>query len=201
MAKTYSANVMQLISADNLSPYFLVKLALKTGAVYHTTTPMDVTVAGLGATFLANNTLLGIDAPRLSSVVDREAYKITYADNDFSFRTLFAGGVIGTPVTVWVGFINATDAILGGALPGMPLSNSTDLILAYSGVIDSHGHATDTEGQVTATIECSSPMASLDLVKPFYTSRDAMQQRNPADISFNQVYAGSRAVNLVWGKK
>jgi hypothetical protein len=199
--KKYSANISQLLNLDNLSPYFLVKLDFKSGAIYHTSTPMDVVVSALGATFISNNTLLSIDAPRLSAIVDRESYKITYADNDFSFRSIFASGVIGTPVTVFVGFYNTTDAILGGALPSMPLANYEDLVIAYKGAIDSHGHATDTEGQVTAVIECTSPMASLDLVKPFYTSKDAMAQLNPTDIAFDQVYVGSKGLNLVWGKK
>jgi len=198
--KTYSANVLNVIESDSLSPYFLVKLDFKDGSVYHTNTPMNVTVAGFG-TFDADNSLLGIDAPRLSSVVDREAYKITYSDNDFVFRTRFETGIIGTPVTVYVGFYNTSDTVIDGILPGSPFTNIDDLVIAYKGFIDSHGYAADTEGQVTAVLECTSPMSSLDLTKPFYTSRDSMRQINVSDTSFDDVYSGSKAINLLWGKK
>jgi hypothetical protein len=198
--KTYSANVANVIDSDSLSPYFLVKLDFKSGSVYHTNTPMDVTVAGFG-TFDSDNALLGIDSPRLSSVVDREAYKITYSDNDFVFRTRFEEGIIGTPVTVYIGFYNTSNSVIDGVLPGSPFTNLDDLVIAYKGFIDSHGYAADTEGQVTAVLECTSPMSSLDLTKPFYTSRDSMRQINVSDTSFDDVYSGSKAINLLWGKK
>jgi len=198
--KIYSANIQQILDSDKLSPYFLVMIELASGTIYHTSTPMDITISGLGV-FSADNALMSIDSPRLSTVVDREVYKLTYSDNNFAFRALFETGIIGTPVTVYVGFYNTLDIELGGALPGQPLENIEDLVIAYKGFVDSHGHATDVEDQVTAVIECSSPMASLDLVKPFYTSRDSLRQLNSQDSSFDDVYNGSKAINLLWGKK
>jgi hypothetical protein len=198
--KTYSPNIKQLLELDNLSPYFLVTLELSTGTIYHTNTPMDVNIIGLGS-FSSDNSLLAIEAPRLSSVVDRETYKITYSDNNFAFKALFESGIVGTPVTVYIGFYNSSEVVINNVLPGNPLNNIEDLVIAYKGFIDSHGHTTDVESEVTAVIECSSPMASLDLTKPFYTSRDSMRQINPTDTSFDDVYSGSKAINLLWGKK
>jgi hypothetical protein len=198
--KTYSERIQQVLETDSLSPFFLVKLDFRFGSVYHTNTPMDVIINGLG-TFISENSLLGIDAPRLSSVVDRESYKITYSDNSFSFRAIFEEGITGTPVTVYIGFYNSSPEIIDGILPGQPFTSIDDLIIAYKGFIDTHGHSTDTEGEVTAVLECTSPMSSLELTKPFYTSRDSMRQISEFDTSFDDVYVGSAKINLLWGKK
>ena len=198
--KTFSSNIQSVIGLDNLSVFYLVQLDYKTGTIYHTNSPMDIDVAGY-ATFSSDNELLGIDAPKMSSVVDREAYKITYSDNSSSLRTKFELGIVGTPVTVFIGFYNTSAAAIGGVQPGQPFTAYTDLVIAYKGFIDSHGYTTDVEGAITAVLECSSPMASLDLTKPLYTSRDAMRQINISDSSFDDVYTGSKAINLLWGKK
>lgn len=200
MAKIYSNNIKQIIDTDNLSSFYLVQIDYKTGTVFHTSTPMDINVVGIGL-FSSDNNLKGIEAPRLSAVVDRETYKITYSDNHQELRAKFDQGIVGTPVTVWVGLYNTSDVVINGILPGQPFSAKSDLIVAYKGVIDTHGYATDVDTEITALIECSSPMASLDLNKPFYTSKDSMKQINPNDTSFDDVYSGSKAVNLVWGKK
>ena len=198
--KTFSSNIQSVIGLDNLSIFYLVQLDYKTGTIYHTNSPMDIDVAGY-ATFSSDNELLGIDAPKMSSVVDREAYKITYSDNSSSLRTKFELGIVGTSVTVFIGFYNTSAAAIGGVQPGLPFTAYTDLVIAYKGFIDSHGYTTDVEGAITAVLECSSPMASLDLTKPLYTSRDAMRQINTSDSSFDDVYTGSKAINLLWGKK
>jgi len=200
MAKKLSSNVQQVIDTDNLSPFFLVKIDLNDGSIFHTNTPMDINVSGLGL-FTADNTLMSIDAPRLSSIVDREVYKISYADNNFAFRNLFEIGMVGIDVTVFIGFYNTTDVTLGGVPPGQPLNAYEDLVIAYKGFVDSHGHTSIPDEDVSAVIECSSPMADLELTKIFLTSKDSMRQIAPQDSSFDFVYAGSKSVSLVWGKK
>jgi hypothetical protein len=49
-------------------------------------------------------------------------------------------------------------------------------------------------------IECSSPMADLDLKRTLITSKDAMRGLSPTDSSFDQVYEGSKGIDLLWGK-
>ena len=78
MARTYSSNILQILESDNLSPYFLIKIQTPTITLMHTNTPSDIEVIGLGL-FTADNSLLSIDPPRLSTTVDREAYKISYS--------------------------------------------------------------------------------------------------------------------------
>jgi hypothetical protein len=188
------------LTTDNVSIFYLVIIALKQSPIYHTNAPFNIVIPALGS-FQADNGLVGIDSPRLSSVVDRESYKITYSDSNFEFRDLFESGIIGTEVSVYIGFYNTTTANVNGTDIGKPFTDMSDLILAYQGFIDSHGHTTDVDGEVLAVLECSSPLASLDLVKPFYTSRDAMRQVNANDASFDEVYQGSKEINLLWGKK
>ena len=199
--KIYSTNILSVIHLDNLSIFYLIHMDFASGAIFHTNAPIDIDVVGLGY-FDANNSLQSIDAPRLSAVVDREAYKIQYSDNTYEFRAIFEQGIVGSPVDVYIGFYNTNEFQVNGVEPGQPFSNYEDLILAYSGFVDSHGHSTNVEeGEVSAILECSSPFASLDLVKPFYSSRDGMRQVNPLDSSFDDVYQGSKEINLVWGKK
>lgn len=75
-------------------------------------------------------------------------------------------------------------------------------MIAYSGVVDSQ--AIDIkldEMTVVASIECSSPMADLDLVRSFHSNKESMKSRNPADTAFDQVFVGSGEISYKWGKK
>lgn len=191
-----SDNVKLLVASGNISGFILVKMA---GIFLHTTLPYDINIAGLGY-FSANNNLIAFDAPRQSSVVDRETYKISYTDPTFEFREIFHKGVVGTPVSTYIGFMNTTEDILGDALPGQPLLNLEDILITYIGTIDSHGYSTTEDNAVIVVFECSSPMANLGISKPFFTSQDSLKQVNPNDTAFDQVYIGSREVNHLWGK-
>jgi len=198
--KKYSNNVSQVIGLPNLSFFYLVQIEFSDGTVRHTSTPHNIDVNGLGL-FIADNNLKNIEAPKLSSVVDRETYKITYSDNSQELRTKFDEGIVGTPVTVYIGLYNNSTAPIGGVGVGQPFTSLADLIIAYKGVIDTHGYSVDVDSEITALLECSSPMASLELTKPFYTSRDSMRQVNATDTSFDDVYSGSKEITLLWGKK
>lgn len=198
--RNFSQSILSLLSSDNISVFYCVHLTLGSTQLYHVNLPYDVTIPGLG-TFLADNNLLSIEAPKLSTVVDRETYKITYLDVDFDFKPIFAAGAVGSPVSVYIGFFNTSESTLGGAAPGRPMLQREDIILAYRGIVDTHGYVIDQDEQPTCGIECSSPMASLDLKKVFNTSRNSMRSIAPSDSSFDQVYEGSAQSNLLWGKQ
>jgi hypothetical protein len=72
----------------------------------------------------------------------------------------------------------------------------------YKGFIDNVAYATDTSeaGENLFRITCASPMAALDMAKPFYTSKDALVDLDPDDNSFDHVYEGSGQIRLKWGK-
>jgi hypothetical protein len=204
--RTFSTNVDTLINTVNASAFYLVRLLTTTNVIHdtqtlmHTTAPFDITVAGLG-TFSANNGLVSVEPPKLSNAVDRESYKIVYADASRSIISLFDEGLTGAKVTAWVGFYNTTDATISGIAPGLPLTAISDLIIAYEGVVDTQGYTINPEdGTILAVIECSSPVASLGLVKSFYTSKQAMMQVNANDTAFDQVQVGSKQT-FKWGKE
>jgi hypothetical protein len=201
--RSFHPDIFTLLNNDEVTVFSLIAVKLTNGFHwYHTTLPYNVAIAGLesGNTFISNNGLIGLDTPKLSKVVDRETFKITYSDNERDLISHLSSGVVGSPCAVYYGFFNTTDQVLGGAEPGHPILNLSHTVLAYKGVLDTYGYNIDTETEIKVSLECSSPMAALDLVNVFRTSNDAMVARNPNDTSFSQVHLGSSAVNLVWGK-
>jgi hypothetical protein len=202
--RSFSNEVLSLLDNDELSIFTLVVLLLNNGThLYHTTLPYDVTIGGLegGQTFLSNNNLMSVDAPRLSNAVDREAYKITYSDNDRTLMRHLENGAAGSPCRVYFGFFNTTSQEISGTPPGHPITSPQHIVLGYKGILDTFGYVIDTEVDVAVALECSSPMASLDLINVFKTSDDSMRNRNSSDNSFDQVHTGSSQTSLVWGKR
>ena len=203
--REFSDTIQQILSLSSLSTYFCVKIDFSTGPLLHTTLPYDVAITNLGD-FTADNNLINVEAPRMSSVVDRETYKIVYSDPTFYFRESFEEGVIGTKMIIYIGFLNTADYAINGTEPGHPFTYFnynpalSDVIIAYSGVIDSHGY-TQEDDQISVVLEGSSPMASLDLVKLFMSSQESLQKIDPTDTAFNQVHIGSTAVSILWGKE
>jgi hypothetical protein len=188
------------LQQDEVLTFYLVKVETTSSVILDTTAAYPINIPSLGI-FSPNNGLLTVEPPKLSSIVDREVYKLIYIDPEFEKIALFESILTGSKTTVYVGFFNSTDTVLGGALPNEPLTNLEDLIIAYEGIADTQGYAIDpSAGTVVAVIECSSPVASLGLVKHFTTSKNEMQQVNPNDTSFDQIYTGSSKVTRLWGK-
>jgi len=198
MTRKFSNNVRTLLSSDNPKTFYLVKIDTVLGTIRDTTVPYNITVAGLG-TFESNNNLLTVDPPQLSDSVDREAYKITYADSAFEKISMFETVITGADVTIYVGFYNTTDTVFGGVQPGFPLLSTDDMIVAYAGIVDTQGYSIDaSEGKVIAMIECSSPMAALSMNRNLRTTPESLKNLSLTDTAFNQVFVkGSR---IPWGK-
>jgi hypothetical protein len=146
-------------------------------------------------TYYNDGRLIQIDSPRLSSTVDRELFKISFADPTFTFGASVDSGLIGKMVDVKVAFVNQSTQ-----LPELDTSN---LLTVYRGKIDSTEYSVNTgvNGEVVLNVSCSSPMNDLDMSKPFYTTKDATFGRDSSDTSFDQIYEGSGVLNLKWGKK
>jgi len=161
-------------------------------------------IPGIG-TFGASSGLIEYESPRQSSAVDREVYKITYIDPTFQFRAYFEAGLTGARVTTYLGLFNSTASpVMSGGVsipPGQPLTGAEDLIIAYSGWVDTQGYTIDPDsGTVIAVLEGSSPMASLDMSKPFRTTKEDMRTVNLNDTSFDEIYTGVSRVSYAWGK-
>jgi hypothetical protein len=195
-----SANVETLLALDNTSTFFLVSIVGNGFTFLDTSAPTAVTISGLG-TFTPSDGLLNVEPPRLSESVDRETYKIAYIDPLFEKISAFEAGLAAATVTVYVGFYNTSASSLGGAAVGQPLLALADLVIAYSGQVDTHGYTIDpANGTVVALIEGSSPVAALGMTKAFYTTRASLDQITTGDTAFDYVYTGAARISRVWGK-
>lgn len=198
-----SPNIKTLLERDVNSGFVLVLIKGPNISVQVTTFHSDLSLPWLSATpFSANHNIADVDPPVISDANNREAFKLSFIDPDFTLRSTFEKGVSGATLEVYMGFVNTTESVLGGADPGHPLLNFQDYHLGFSGIVDASSYGVDPlEGVVVASVECSSPMASLDLKKTYMTSKNAVQQLNPADTCYDQVHLGSKSLSLLWGKK
>lgn len=200
--RTISTNVLNALKANSMTYFYLVDFDFRPGLFppsifpngngYITSLPMDTIatpVFGTSSVTYSAEFLVGIDPPRVSSITDRNAYKIVLADPTGAVKNAFDLGITGTPVAIRVGFY----------LNGAPNLNPADLVLAYQGVIDSYSSSNDFEER-TATIECSSPLADLDLQKQFLAGPDAIRLYNANDTSFDQILEGAGQLKYKWGK-
>jgi hypothetical protein len=198
--RVFSDNVKAIMASGKVAIFYLVEIIAPSVTIRDTTAVNSITVAGVG-TFDPNNGLSIVEGPKLSEAVDRQNYKITYIDPEFQKRELFESILTGSTARTFVGFYNPFPTALGGAEEGQPLCGIDDLIVAYAGVVDTQGYAIDpSNGTVIAVVECASPMASLGLVKSFYTTKNAMARFDANDTCFDQVTTSAAKTTFLWGK-
>jgi hypothetical protein len=114
--RNISASIQLLLAQDYIDTFYLVAL----GATRrHTTINRNITFNG--DLFLGNSELASVEPPRLSSVVDREPYKVSYVDPLFTFRSEFETGMVGQVVIIYLGFINTLDTAIGAVQSGQPI--------------------------------------------------------------------------------
>ena len=187
---TFSPRLIDLIRQPVVEPFYTIQVGQLRATSYRT----PITLSN-GEFFEINDIILGLDAPQLTSSVDRELYKITLADPGFDLGYSFDSNIVGQTVVVRAGFIDQET--------GLPETNTANMILVYKGLVESPAYRVNTEesGESIAVITCSSHMGDLDMTRAFYTSKDWIKSIAPNDTCFDQVYAGSGTVNLKWGKK
>lgn len=85
---------------------------------------------------------------------------------------------------------------------GKPMFNVSDTILVYKGAVESLSASLKTGefGESFVQVSGSSPMNSLDMKKYIYLSKEATRKRNYLDTCCDQIYQGSGALTLKWGK-
>lgn len=184
--RTFSPTIKNLIEDGTLDFFYLIQLNFNND-YYFTTAPFSINYDGHN--WLSDGGIFSMDTPKFNNIVDREAYTVTLLDFDDIMMAEFNANVIGKPIKVWLGFFDAN---------GDPLLNSDDILQVYSGVVDSPNISNDWETKV-AKLQGTSPMADLDMVNSFITSKDGMNQVSETDTSFDNVYVDS-ALNLKWGK-
>lgn len=192
-----SPTVTQIINSQLMTFFYLVTLK---NDMFFTSAPFDITMQD-GITYFADSGLIGVEPPKASSVVDRATYKIAFADPSQSFKSYFEAGATGDDVIVRLGFFNTLGYAVESTDPGDYFKQLSNTIIVYKGVVDTQTFNIDpSQSDITATIECSSPMADLDLVRSFFTNKDSMRARNPNDSAFDQVFDDASEVQYQWGK-
>ena len=194
--RNLSPNIQAVAATYNFEFIVVGEIAFAVDPVRFTSYYDDVMFDG--KQFPAENNLIAIDPPRLSSVVDREIFKIVFDDTDRSLRARMETGMSGVGVSVWAVFHNTTGAILGPYLPNELMTDKQDVVCVYDGIIDTYGMTSNDSQRIT--IECSAPTAGLGLVKAYFTSKAFGKRYYPDDTTYDAVYSGSQQVELLWGR-
>jgi hypothetical protein len=184
--RTFSTTVQQIINSGNIKFFYLIELNFSND-YYLTSYASDITLGG--NTYQSESGLFEIESPKLSTVVDREAYRVVLTDFNDEMSAEFKANVIGKDIHVRIGLIDTNNN---------PLLNSNDLIEVYKGTVDTPTISIDWENK-TAVIEGTSPMADLDSVNSFISSKSGMDQKSSTDTSFDNIFQDSEAT-LKWGK-
>lgn len=185
----FNSTVIGLLSNPVISVFYLVRVA-----DYYTTSHYNNITLTNGQTYIADGKILQADAPRLSPTVDRELYRVSFADPDYSLTGIVGDGIVGQPFEVRLCFIDPTT--------NAPYTNISDTLLAYKGVVDnvSYSISLGNLGETVAVVSGASPMADLDATRAYYSSKEFIKEIDPNDSSFDQIYEGAGPINLRWGR-
>jgi hypothetical protein len=185
--RVFTNNIQTLISSDNKIDFFFL-ITLNLNLTYRLSS-LSFDTAYDGNTFLASGAILSVDSPRISSVLDRDSYTIVVADPDDELLAEARTGIVGKGIEVRVGFFNSN---------GVPLLNVNDTVPVYKGYVDSPQIINDFESK-TLSIEGTSPMSDLDLMRAFYTTSTGMDQFDLTDTCFDRIHEGYD-LQIRWGK-
>ena len=201
--RTISDTFLTVMQRKSVSTFLLVKIGPnKDGITYrYTTLPYDYTYEG--ELYLHDNGLMSLDPPRMSDILDREAYSIKIADPEFLLRPFLEGGTLtaqftGANIKVMGGLINIYGVTEFGTAPNTPYP---DVMVLYAGYLDEAAYSINYDEEIVLEIEGSSPMGALDLTRSLIVSKNALNEKYPTDTSYDQLYEGSSKIELLWGKK
>jgi hypothetical protein len=184
--KTNSVDILSALNSDEVGFFFLVHLAFNTN-FYLTTLPYEL--IWNGNTYRPEQELINLEAPRATTVVDRQAYKLKLSGIDPVMNAEVENGIVHLPVTIKMGFV----------VDGVALTGLSDLMHVYSGSVASAKKSISEDTQ-SINIECSAPLSSLDAKSTLFTTRDAIKALDATDTSFDQIFEGSSEFSLKWGK-
>jgi len=185
--REFSSTVQAILDSGNIKFFYLIDLYFNDS--YHLTSYSNDIVYN-GTTYVSDGGLFEIDTPKLSSIIDREAYKVVIVDLSDQLLAEVRANIVGKDILVRLGFIDPTT--------NEPILTTEDIIYVYKGFVDTPEIINNWETKL-ASIEGTSPMADLDMINSFLTSRDSMHQRNNDDTSFDEIYDSSE-LDLKWGK-
>jgi len=187
-------NIFLAMQRDNIVSFLAVKIGpAEEGTVLaYTSLPFDITYEAV--TYSANNGLMQVDPPKLSEIMDRDTYKLVIADPNYTLRAIIdAESFTGASVSVYAGLLDPQGEL------------EDNLLLIYKGFLDGAEYDINPSGEITITLDCSSPMGAFDLTRTLLTSQNYLRNKYkgvyPSDNSYDQVLIGSDSVTLLWGKK
>lgn len=201
--RLHSPVIEELISRDATCPFLLVKLGPnKDGITFRYTTFTEGLMYN-GEWYSADNGLSYVDPPKLSELLDREAYKISFSDPSYELRSFLEGGSFtsqftGANVEVIGGFVNITESSEFDTAPGRPYK---DFMILYKGYLDVANYSINSNEEIILEFECASPMGVLDLTRTILNSKNYLNQKYPTDTSYDQVLESGAKLELQWGKK
>jgi len=197
----FSSNIKKCLADDATEAFYLIRITNSTGGVFYSSTThfMDVTLTPAGPTYTADSLILAVESPQLSSHIETNSYKVVLADPDYSFSSTAETGMVGYTLETRIGFINR---IPGDVDFGKSYLALDDTIVIYRGTVESVAYDIDLQelGEVRLTVSGSSPIVNLDQKRSRYLSKDSVRKRLGTDSCCDQVYQGSGALMLKWGK-
>jgi len=192
---TFSTNIKNILAANSGQIFYNLWIKNGDGSLFRASTTHHSTMTmSNNIVYVADDFIVSVDPPQLSTTVDREQYKIILADNTFDSAAQADNVYVGKLVEARLGFIDPAT--------GLPLLNIVDSLVVYKGRIDgaSSKITTDEIGESLFNISCASPMLSLDMRKGLYLSRDVIRGNDPNDGCCDQIYEGSGTLILKWGR-
>jgi len=202
--KDIPQDIQDRMDSNNLEPFLLLRIgpnAADTVELLYTTLPYDYTWAnppGDDKTYISEGRLISIDPPRVSNSLDKETFKVGLSDSDRTLRaTIDSWKMHGAPFVLLAGAVNNTPNTINGTPAGRPFP---DMLTSYKGTVDTWSYVITPDEQIVLSVEGTSPVAALDLKRTLLTSKIHLEQRYPADTSYDQVMEGSNEIILLWGK-
>jgi hypothetical protein len=193
--RALSGNLSRIMDTDAPELLLLVRIEDAAGSlILGSTSHYDTITLSNGWSYASNGILLSLDPPQQTTVVTREQYKISLVDSDGGLRSYGESSLFGKKLDVR---LSAMDP-----LTGLPLTTLSDLFVIYRGRINSvNSRIVSTEiGESTLNISGSSPVMSLEMKNGIFFSKEEMRQRSGNDSCADDLYEGSGATVLKWGK-
>ena len=204
--KKLSQLVKNFLAEGYYSTALLISFKVGDAALHFTTLPYDVVLNGVS--YRADVGITKVEAPPMSSAVDKATFKMQFADPTFVFRPYAGVATSNGACTIRIVFINtsgrsitSTSGTVYGA--GSPIMDIADTVCIYKGRLDTVSYDISQESGVIFEAECTSPMAALDATNALYTTKASLRQRikdGYNDTSFDKLRLSGTTVSLKWGK-
>ena len=188
---SFSPSVSAEIEAGTASGFICVLISDMNDTVVLASTShfADVELSD-GVTYVADDNIISVEPPSFDTTVDREEYKIVIAGTGLDANQ----DLVGCKMEVRLCFINSST--------GAPYSDLSDTLLFYKGKVSGKSGEFDTQdqGSLQYTIGGASPMMALEMTGGIYLSRDFVRSISPDDSCCDEIYQGSSALVLKWGR-